>query len=273
MAASKSAAISLAIAMMCFGTSAWSATDKVPPDLSAVLSGSNEAAKDSRATQDIPEIRLRAMTKAALEYGVQSGLARRNYEIVSMLNEQKQMLDEIYNFSAMLLDKNVMPPVLSQSQNSINQSDPDTIRIADATYKIERQAHFITVPATWRDYLTIKDFKFEIDMPADVLLPKTDAEKKLWQKLIADGWKVGIQQADQIFQKSLSLLERDYKGMVLYRSLLAKGMIGRPYVAEANLGITGDGNGMSINDRILRITSKPQLEVNSAVWKPIVVPK
>lgn len=272
MAAYKTAGAALFAAALSLPASCWAA-GSVPPDLTSVLSGSSEAAKASAATQAIPEIRLRAITNEVLKYAVQSGMARRNYEIVKMLTEQKGKLDDIYNFGAMMLDKNVVPPVLSEAQNSINQPDADTIRVADASYKIERQARFATVPPTWRDYLTIKDFNYDVALPDSVLNPQNSDEKRLWEKLIKEGWKVGEQQADQIFRQSLSLLERDYKGMVLYRTLLARGMIGRPYVAEANLGITGDGNGMSINDRVLRITAKPQLEVNSAAWKPIVVPK
>ncbi len=272
MAAYKLRLLAAALLASMAGAVGAAASTEVPPDLDAVLNNTSRAAAESRATSEIPKIRLDAIKEAALGYGVRSGLARRSFEIASILKDNERMLDSIYNFPAMILDKNVMPPVLSESQNTLNQPDADTIRVADAHIRIERQAQFVTVPTNWRDYL-MRDYRYSIEAPAGVLLPKTDAEKTVWQRLIAEGWKLGVQQADQIFNQSLARLERDYKGMVLYRSLYAKGLVTKPYVAEANMGVTGDGNAININDRILRITAKPQLETNAATWKPLVVPK
>lgn len=246
--------------------------DAVPPNFDTVLSNSQRAAVASRAVNDIPKIRLDAIKETALGYGIRSGLARRSYEISRILANNQQMLDSIYNFTAMLLEKNVMPPVLSEAQNSLNQSDSDTIRVADATYRIEQQARFVTIPTNWRDYL-MRDFRYKAEPPSSVLLPQNDSEKQVWQQFISEGWAMGVQQANQIFEQSMSRLERDYKGMVVYRSLLAKGMISKPYVAEANMGVTGDGNAININDRILRITAKPKLETNPLTWKPMVAPQ
>ncbi len=244
----------------------------VPPALDTVLSDSHRAAIEKQALSDIPRARLDAIKEAGLGYGVRSGLARRSYEIGQILQENESRLDSIFNFAAMVLEKNVLPPVLMQSENSLNQSSPDTIRVADATYRLDRQAQFVTAPPNWRDYL-IRDFRYSTEMPVASLLPKNESEKTVWQQFVSEGWKIGVQQANEIFEQSLSRLERDYKGMIIYKSLLAKGMISKPYVAEANMGVTGDGNAININDRILRITAKPQLESNPTAWKPIVAPK
>ena len=243
-----------------------------PPDLEAAISGANKAATEISITVDIPKIRLESLKEAALGYGVRSGLARRSYEIGKILYDNQALLDNVFNFNAMLLEKSVMPPVLSEAQNSLKQPNSDTIRIADATYRVERQAAFVTAPPNWRDYL-VRDYKYKVDLPADLLLPKGDNEKKLWQQYVVQGWDTGVTQANAIFEQSLARLERDFKGMILYRSLLAKGMIGKPYVAESNLGVTGDGNAMSVNDRVLRITDKPKLETNPAAWSPMATPK
>lgn len=244
----------------------------VPPDLNTVLNDSRRAAIEYKITSEIPKIRLDAIKEAALGYGARSGLSRRSYEISKILYQNQRLLDSVYNFSSMLLEKNVMPPVLSESQGSLNQPNADTIRVADATFKIERQAQFVTTPTNWRDYL-VSDYRYSIEAPSPVLLPKNDNEKIVWQQSITEGWKLGVQQANQIFEKSLTRLDRDYKGMITYKVLLAKGMISKPYVAEANMGVTGNGNAININDRILRITAKPQLEINPGAWKPIMVPK
>lgn len=243
-----------------------------PPDFDAAIAGANRAATEISITVDIPKIRLESLKEAALGYGARSGLARRSYEIGKILYENQELLDGVFNFNSLLLDRSVMPPVLSEAQNALKQPDSDTIRVADAVYRIERQAAFVTAPPNWRDYL-VREYRYKVDLPADLLLPKGDGERKVWQQYVTQGWDTGVRQANAIYEKSLARLERDFKGMILYRSLLAKGMIGRPYVAESNLGVTGDGNSMNVNDRILRITAKPKLETNPAVWKPIAAPK
>ncbi len=242
-----------------------------PPDFDAVLAGASRAA-EVRTVTEVPKIRMDSLKEAALGYGVRSGLSRRSYEISKVLYSNQQLLDNVYNFNSLLLDKSVIPPVLSEAQNNLKQPNNETVRIADVTYRIERQAKFVTAPPNWRDYLSL-DYQYKTDLPAPILLPKNDEERQVWQTYIAQGWQAGVMQADAIFEQSLARLDRDFKGMVLYRSLLAKGMIGKPYVAESNLGVTGDGDSISVNDRILRITAKPQLETNPAIWKPIVAPK
>nr|WP_288250652.1 type IV secretory system conjugative DNA transfer family protein [uncultured Pseudomonas sp.] len=256
----------LLAACLLAASGAFAGQDAPPPDLSGVLTGSTNAAHESSIESDIPAIRLSSLKEAALGYGVRSGLARRSYEIGKMLSANESLLDGIFN------ERNVMPPVLSYGQVSLNLPDTETIRVADATYRIESQARFVTAPTNWRDYL-LHDFQYQVEVPATSLLPKNDAEKKVWEKYVSQGWDIGFKQADEIFGQSLARLERDYKGMVLYKSLLAKGMISKPYVAESKMGVTGNGNEININDRVLRITAKPQLQTNPAIWKPVAVPR
>ena len=61
--------------------------------------------------------------------------------------------------------------------------------------------------------------------------------------------------------------------MILYRKLLAQHILTPPYVSQADLGITGGGNDMRINDRVLRITAIPQLQTNTKKWAPVMSQK
>ncbi len=274
---------------------------QAPPDFAAVLNDSQHT-RTKQASYQMSSIRRIALKEAALSYGARSALARRAYEITQILNQNQQLLDTIYNFTALLLAKNVMPPVLSSARSTLKQPEAGMLRVADAVYRIERQAQFVTVPAHWHDYLrnlcispvirnadvgstlirqggmtplqglcrgsSIHDFRFPVEQPAHLLLPKNKAETTLWQQALLEGWELGKQQAEQIFQQSLARLERDYTGMILYRSLLAQRMISAPYVAEAKLGVTGSANVMQLNDRLLRITAKPTFSFNAAKWQP-----
>ena len=121
------------------------------------------------------------------------------------------------------------------------------------------------MPPTWREYLVLQ--YTDPGMPDSSLLPRTQAEKEVWDRYIDEGWQIGITQADVIFTENLSRLKRDYQGMVLYRTLLSQEMVSLPFVAEVNLGITGGNNEMAINDRILRITALPEFNTTSKEWE------
>jgi defect-in-organelle-trafficking protein DotC len=214
-------------------------------------------------------LRNGALEETALSFGAQSGLAYRANIIDKNLEKNALYLRNVFNIGALVLDHNVLPPVLTQANNTLNYAGPNVLRISDKTYKIKQQAKFVTTAPTWQDYLWMNFKKPEV--PHKTLLPKSEEEEKTWKKYIRIGWKNGENQARAIFSENLARLKQDYSGMLLYRELLSKKMISKPYVAEARLGVTGDANTLNINDQVLRITSTPQLQTNSKEWKPILV--
>ena len=127
---------------------------------------------------------------------------------------------------------------------------------------------FITAPPNWRNYIWMGYEKPE--KPNATLLPQNSAERKIWNEHVAIGWNEGSKQADEIFSANLARLKRDFEGMILYRKLLAQNMVTSPYVSQAELGITGDGNKLHIDDRVLRITSIPQLQTDPKNWRPAI---
>ena len=66
----------------------------------------------------------------------------------------------------------------------------------------------------------------------------------------------------------LNRLERDLKGMALYRELLAKDMVTAPQLDRRVLGVTGDAATLAINDRIWRIEVNPRFVRDNPRWKP-----
>lgn len=226
-------------------------------------------APDANNCNSVSAIRLKALEDTALSLSAQGGLSWASNEIDCSLQKDHWHLDTIFNFSGMMLSHGVIPPVLVQGDNSLNLADPNTIRVADKTYKIIQQARFATTPPNWREYLWMSFPKPEI--PNSVLLPKTAEESKIWRKAIKAGWDRGVQQAYNIFQQDLARLKRDYQGMILYRKLLEQKMISVPFVSRTELGVTGDGSDMRINDQVLRITELPKLQTDSSGWKAIVV--
>ncbi len=211
-------------------------------------------------------IRLEAVRDTARSLGARSGLAYRGGEINKSLYAEEEHLNSIFHFHALLLDDNVLPPVLVESRDSLTVSSPNVLRVADRNYRIIRQARFVTLAPTWRDYLIMDDVR--PPLPDDSLWPKTDEEQEVWEEEVEEGWFEGIKQADLIYTENLARLKRDYQGMIRYRMLLAQNMVSAPQVAHRQLGVTGGGEELSINDRILSIEALPALRADSKTWDP-----
>jgi len=84
---------------------------------------------------------------------------------------------------------------------------------------------------------------------------------------VTRGWNNGVEQANTILEESIARIKEDFNGMILYRKLLAMNMVSPPYVSNTDLGITGNGDEIHIDDRVLRITALPALNMNSAEWR------
>lgn len=220
---------------------------------------------------ELSQLRVKSLKESAMGVGAQGGLAYASQLMNTSMNKDRQYLDSVYNFYGMVLSHGVLPPVLAEGDNSLNLADPSTIRVADRTYKIVQQARFATTPPNWREYLWFSFSKPEL--PDRTLLPRTDEEQQIWRDGIREGWTKGLEQANSIFQQNLARLKRDFRGMALYRKLLQEKMISPPFVSRTELGITGDGNDMRINDQVLRIVALPKLQTNSKHWNAIVVSK
>lgn len=214
------------------------------------------------------KIREMALKEVALSLGAQGGLACRSKTIDEELTKQTRYLDSIFDFNSLVIEHNVLPPVLQEGRNTLNLADTQTIRISDRTYRVAKQAHFITTPPNWRQYLWM-DYK-RPEQPAIALLPKTKDERTIWAAYVTRGWRQGVEQANAILESSLARIKEDFDGMILYRKLLAMNMVSPPYVSHTDLGVTGDASEMHIDDRVLRITALPALNVNTEEWRAAV---
>ena len=213
-------------------------------------------------------IREQALKEAALSVGAQGALAKRSEEIDTMLAQNSRYLDQIFNFSSLMLPNDVLPPVLLEGDNTVNIADTQTIRISDKMYTIAQQAKFVSVPPTWHDYLWMSFPKPEA--PDISILPKNKNEQKTWEIALSVGWKQGSEQGNTIFSDNVARLKRDYEGMILYDKLVLQNMISVPQVANTTLGISGGGDELTVNDQVKRLTSEPSLNPNSQYWKPTI---
>ncbi|GAB4393251.1 MAG: type IVB secretion system protein DotC [Gammaproteobacteria bacterium] len=228
------------------------------------------AIRSSKKPPENNAIRLKAIRDTAQTIGAQAGLAWRSRQINAVLHQQSKNLDRIFDFNSMLLDNNVLPPVLEEGSQDLHIDNESAIRLADRSYQIVKQARFVSAAPNWRSYLWMNFSPPQ--RPNATLLPKDEEEQKIWAEYVEQGWHEGIKQANDIYDANLARAKRDLKGMVIYRQLLAQHIVSPPYVARARLGVTGGGQSLRVNDQVLRITALPQLQANSHFWQPVISP-
>ncbi|MCX7121104.1 MAG: type IV secretory system conjugative DNA transfer family protein [Gammaproteobacteria bacterium] len=254
-----------AIALCCVASS--SIADDDTPTLTANV-GYLHIPQLPMGGDKINPIRFAAIRQAATSLGARGGLAWEGRNIDMAIQKEAVFLDQVFDFNLLLLNHNVLPPVLDQSNNNLNLDDNNTLRIATRAYRIISPARFVTAPPNWRDYMWMRFPR--PSLPDRSLLPESKAESQVWNHYMLKGWHNGCVQALTIFTDNLNRMKRDMLGMILYRKLLALHMVSAPFVASADLGVTGDATQLRINDQVLRITGQSQLQPNPAKWKPVI---
>ena len=198
-----------------------------------------------------------------IKKGATSGLAYQTWKNNQKLAVYAGHYDGIYNFQSLMIDGNVLPPVLTHVRDVYDQQSDSILRLVDSAYRIESQAKFVSQAPTWRSYV-IRDYSAS---PTPTLHFVSGDEEALFRASVADGWREGITQAGNIMREGLNRLKRDFEGMVLYRELLAKKRVTKPFVAQSAQAITGNpGTHINLSETLLRITALPAMVVNSEVW-------
>ena len=214
----------------------------------------------------VPEARFSAIRETGTAYGAQAGLAHRLAEINKRLIGQEKHLDQIYNFTGLMMKGNVIPPVIVGAKDVFEQSSDTLIRVMGQTYQIESQARFTYAAPTWRSYLVVMP-SFDGSMLAAVS-PRDGKETSVWQQAVSDGYRSGEEQAEAILVANFERLKHDYQGMGLYHQLLKEGKVSEPYVATSRIAVSGDPRShMNQDEVILRINVIPEFVTQSSQWK------
>lgn len=242
-----------------------------PPSLSELENLPRVNLPDDEKTGLPFDIRGEAIREAALSYGARGGLAWRTYAIRKELDARAASMDKIFDFRHLLIAAPsgllIEPPVISESENALLIETSGTeAAVADRIYDIAVDARIVSAPRSWRNYLE-RDWG-DVTPPPDILRPKDEEERQKWIERVREGWALGIEQADLIFQDDLNALTSDYQGMVRYRMLLTQGMVTPPYALQVDRGVTGGGRKMRVGDRAVQITGLPELVPGSESWQP-----
>lgn len=210
-------------------------------------------------------LRYQALRNEAMSYGMKSGLAWRYAQIEKILINENEELEKIYNFSKLIVDGVMLPPVIVTAENGFKQIDPEYARSTRVMYRVEHKARIVTTPPHWRDFL-VKHYPAPAE-PYWAILPKTEAEAKVWEAAVAEGWKVGIRQAETIFKGSVGLITQIFKGILTYKVLVVEGVVAPPRLAKSDLGVTYEGKELNVGDTLYRITSQSRFNATDK-WTP-----
>ena len=213
---------------------------------------------------DVLYPRYEMLRDAAMIYSSQCALRHYTAIIDQELESKSTLLDRAFNFQPLMLDHDVVPPVVVQSQRTIDQVDRRNIVVADRSYQILKHGFFTTVPLNWRDYLIHP--LYDPPLPEQMMLPGNSIEREIWQRYIKDGWVVGKEQAFAMFKNNLAKLQQDYTGMVTFHRLFQQGLMTAPIIQEIENGIIMDKDRMNINHKILSIAEQAFLENNTSRW-------
>lgn len=219
----------------------------------------------------VTKIRSEGLKEAAQSYGSQMGYARRSWEIAGRLQERSLDLSQVFDFGRVTSEAPVkagviIPPVVSRSFNAfVTDAEGRNASVADEYLTIVTPGRIAPVAPTWRDYLIFTSA--EPEMPATSLLPSDAAEKAMFEGWVSQGWSAGVELADAEFGERLDRLKRDYQGMLQYRRLVSMGMMDRMVLADADFGVTEEGNEMRIGSRNVQIVSDAQFQSDPTSWK------
>src|ERR1700722_5028098 len=101
-------------------------TDRVTNDttsLAGLKAMSNKESKKATRRRKNNKIREMALKETGLSVGAQSGLAWRAKIIDEQLTKLARRLDTVYDFNSLILEHNVLPPVLLEGRNTLNLAD------------------------------------------------------------------------------------------------------------------------------------------------------
>lgn len=214
-------------------------------------------------------LRLNAIKNAAYNIGLQTGTNYYYDKINERLEQISLELNRIYNFKALMIDDNFIPPSVDEATNAKRFIDDKESVEAKSVLKFDHKSKIGLTP-DWRDYLYKKWPK-----PKKInsqLIPKTEREKSVFNDNYSRGWSDGKQQAKALYKLQMAKLTNDYQNMARYHNLVEMGIVTKPVLATNFSEAVIDGDTLTIGRSVNRITSESQYNTPDK-WTPKVTIK
>ena len=241
-------------------------------DLQRLLdTGRNPPSVQTISTEVQNRERLKAILDAAYQHAVKVGIQSEMNGVRNALQDPKveRNLDGIYNFQTLMLKERVVPPVITEARDIVQNKNGTAFKTTSAVYKIEKQAYFSTLPPNWRTYLTFPSNDYDVDLtetPTKELMPRNSREYEAWKSKTIQGYNEGKKIANEMFEYSLNKLNRDYLGMVRFHQFVLEGKVSMPSLSRADLAISNTGSVMAIDQKLLTIRTLPSFDGNMLKW-------
>lgn len=227
------------------------------------------------ATQLRNEERLRILKENAYNHAAARGIARKLKEAREAVALNERQLDAVFDFGPLMIQGKIVPPVITESRDIIQNPDDVTIKTTGAVYKIDQQARFSTLPPNWRLYLSFPEQQYDVgenEAFYGELAPKNNSERDAVRKEIIRGYKDGMQQGVDIIQYAFNKLNRDYTGMIKFHEFVMQGKLSMPAFASQSLAVASTGNTISLDQTLLTITQLPVFNSNIDSWQSWFTP-
>jgi defect-in-organelle-trafficking protein DotC len=223
----------------------------------------------ANAQPEVGYARRQIIKEAATGLGARAGLTDRSREIYRQLDGRAMALDLRFNFNTLVIGSSVLPPVISEARDVV-ALEALAMRTAAGVFRIDEPARFAMPTPTWRDWLYLGLDSSEVSVPTlGSNGPGSDAEQKLWEHYVREGYEIGRQQAGVALDLNLARLQRAHEGMSRYYELWQRGMVSAPIVAvSSEVVVQEDPTTISVGNTLRRITKPSQFQPDRA-WKPL----
>lgn len=242
--------------------SSWKSNEKIKSpqqllDWQNRMSRSNDKERENLLSRDI---KLQAMHKYAKTVAIRAAMSSRLDEIAGDVSHHSRELDAIYNFSPLMIQQRVVPPVITEARDLYNQDGNLQIRLSDAIFNIEEQAYFSSTPPNWRTYLSFNNTGNAYEKLSYVtgdMKPSNKLEEEVWVDGTEEGWNLGLRQANVVLEQALNRLNRDYIGMVRFHEMVLQGKVTMPSISNYNLYDNNEGDRLILGEELLQIDVLP----------------
>lgn len=238
--------------------------------MSNLSSGDIETITKDYFKQEIKNLRTNAIFDEALEYGIQTAMYNTLTRFENKIDKIAAYYDNVYNFRLLMLHNGrVVPPVVLETNRSLEKESESLLRTVDRAYTFYEQARVTITPPSFRDYIMVTPLKPE--QPNVLALPFRDKpiEMEAWKKGIREGWMTGIRQAYLVLNEAIFEMARDYTGMSNYMYLLSKNIVTLPEISESDIGVNTNNQTINIGESTFKITQLPEFNADGSSWVPL----
>lgn len=238
--------------------------------MSNLSSGDIETITKDYFKQEIKNLRTNAIFDEALEYGIQTAMYNTLTRFEKKIDKIAAYYDNVYNFRLLMLHNGrVVPPVVLETNRSLEKESDSLLRTVDRAYTFYEQAKVTITPPSFRDYIMVTPLKPE--QPNILALPFKDkpVEMEAWKKGIREGWMTGIRQAYLVLNEAIFEMARDYTGMSNYMYLLSKNIVTMPEISESDIGVNTNNQTINIGESTFKITQLPEFNPDGSTWVPL----